>query len=103
MPVERVIVAGNTPLQLVAVVLVVMAGAGLTLCVIGLLDPTQPAVAVGITLYTIDPTAVLLGLVRVWAIVLPAPPAGVVRPPVLVPSVHVKLLGVLAVRLIAVG
>jgi hypothetical protein len=43
---------------------------------------------------------VVLGLVSVWLIVAPEPADAPVIPPVMVPTVHVKLLGTDAVRAI---
>ncbi len=52
---------------------------------------------VGVTIYCTVPVVLLLGLVSVWLMVLPDPALAPVMPPVIVPTVHVKVLGALAV------
>jgi len=55
---------------------------------------------VGVTRYSTVPDVALLGLVRTWLIVLPDASLAPVIPPVIVPTVHAKLLGALAVNAI---
>jgi hypothetical protein len=54
-------------------------------------------VDVGVTIYSTLPGFALLGLVNVWLIVVPDPALAPVIPPLIVPIVHAKLLGALAV------
>jgi hypothetical protein len=76
----------------------VTTGFGLTVTVIVYGAPTQfPVDDVGVIIYLTVPAVLLPGLVSVWLIKLPAPELAPVIPPVIVPTVHVKLLGVLAV------
>ena len=49
-------------------------------------------------MYWTVPAVELLGLVSVCAIVAPLPPLAPVMPPVIVPTVHVKVLAALAVN-----
>ena len=91
-----VIVAGSTPLQLVAVAAVVMAGAGLTVTLIVVGDPVQPAAETGVTIYGTVPVAVLLpvlvrGVVGMSEVPQPVEhgTCPVTVAPVAVPSVHV--------------
>ena len=74
-------------------------GVGFTVTVIVEAVPThEPAVDVGITIYCTLPATVWLGLVKNWLIVTSEPAIGSVIFPTIVPTVHTKLLGVLAVR-----
>ena len=57
----------------------------------------EPVVDVGVTIYCTVP-AVEPGLVSVWLMVEPLPAVAPVTPPVIVPIVHEKLLGMLAVK-----
>jgi len=92
---------GPVPLHVLAVLGVVTLGAGFTVTVILVAEPThEPTVEVGVTAYTILPEVELLGLVKVWLIVEPELADAPVIAPVLVPKVHAKLEAVLAVRLI---
>ena len=92
--------AGLVPLQVDGVVELVSDGAGLTVMVIFVAIPAQvPAVDVGVTAYTIDPEVLLLGLVSVWAMLLPLVAVAPVMLPVFVPSVQAKVLAALAVKL----
>jgi hypothetical protein len=88
------------PLQIAAVFAVVTAGVGLTVTVIVYGAPGQAGVAVdvGVTIYCTVPGVALLGLVRVWAIVLPEPALAPVMPPVIVPTVQVNVLAEVAVN-----
>jgi hypothetical protein len=92
---------GALPLQIVgAEGVAVIAGFGLTVTVMVVLDPMQePVVAVGVTIYFTVPEIELLGSVSVWLMVEPLPDEAPVIPWVIVPIVHVNELGVLAVRL----
>jgi hypothetical protein len=45
------------------------------------------------------PAVVLLGFVKTWFIVAPEPALAPVMPPVIVPMVHVNVLGTVAVKL----
>jgi len=86
------------PVQMFAVLGVVMAGAGFTVIVIVEGVPAHdPVVAVGVTIYCTVP-AVLPGLVSTWLMVEPDPLLAPVIPPVIVPIVQEKVLGVLAVK-----
>jgi hypothetical protein len=86
------------PLQIVAVLSVVTTGAGLTVTVIVYATPThKPVVEVGVTRYSTVPAARLLGLVRIWFMFEPELALAPEIPPVTVPMVQVKLLGVEAV------
>jgi hypothetical protein len=77
----------------------VTAGVGFTATVIVNGAPAQlPVVEVGVTRYCTEPCVELLGLVNTWLMVFPAPAVAPVIPPEIVPIVHVKLLGALAVR-----
>ncbi len=72
-----------------AVVAVVTDGIGFTVTVIVVGEPTQlPVVEVGVTTYSTDPDAELLGLVNVCDIVAPELALAPVIEPVFVPSVH---------------
>jgi hypothetical protein len=87
------------PVQMFAVLGVVMEGAGFTVIVMVEGVPAQePDVAVGVTMYCTVP-AVLPGLVSTWLMVEPEPLLAPVIPPVIVPIVHEKELGALAVKL----
>jgi hypothetical protein len=91
---------GLVPEHIDAAFALVTAGFGLTVTVIVYGAPAQfPVDDVGVTIYCTVPAVLLLGLVSVWLIRLPAPELAPVIPPVIVPTVHVKLLGVLDVRL----
>jgi hypothetical protein len=77
----------------------VTAGVGLTVIVIVYGVPTQPKLEVGVIIYCTVPAVVLLGLVRIWLmLVLPEPALAPVIPPVIVPTVHANELAVLAVK-----
>ena len=60
----------------------------------------DPVVEVGVTTYSTVPAALLLGLVSTWFITDPELAVAPVILPVIVPTVHAKLLGVDPVRLI---
>jgi hypothetical protein len=95
---------GLVPVQMEAVAELVTAGVGLTVTVIVYGCPAQPpVVAVGVTRYWTVPAVVLDGLTRVWLMVLPPPAVAPVIPPLMVPIVHVKLLGTEAVSAILVA
>jgi hypothetical protein len=81
-------------LHITAVLAVVTIGVGLTVTVIVYAGPGQAGVVVdvGVTIYCTVPAVELLGLVNVWAIVLPDPALAPVMPPVIVPIVHVNVL-----------
>ena len=87
-------------LQIVAVLAVVTTGVGFTVTVIVYCGPGQAGVAVdvGVTRYSTVPAVVLLGLFNVCAIVDPLPALAPVIPPVIVPTVHVKVDAALAVN-----
>jgi hypothetical protein len=57
-----------------------------------------PPVDVGVTRYCTVPAVVLLGLISVWAIVLPEAALAPVIPPVIVPIVQANVLGAVAVK-----
>lgn len=88
------------PLQIAAVLVVVTAGIGFTVTVILYGVPAQPGVVVdvGVTTYCTEPGVALLGLVSTWLIVGPLPAEAPVMPPLIVPRVQAKVLGVVAVR-----
>jgi hypothetical protein len=90
----------DVALQIALVLAVVTTGVGFTVTVIVYGDPGQPGVAVdvGVTIYCTVPAVALLGLVRVCAIVLPAPIDAPLILPVIVPSVQVNVLGAVAVN-----
>ena len=58
------------------------------------------AVEVGVTRYCTVPVVVLLGLVSVWSMMFPDPALAPVMPPVIVPIIQVKVLGMEAVKII---
>lgn len=60
----------------------------------------KPIVDVGVTTYSTVPAVELLGLINTWLMVEPEPALAPVIPPVTVPIVHEKLLGVLDVNAI---
>ena len=60
------------------------------------------AVDVGVIIYCTVPAVLLLGLVSTCPIVPPDPALAPVIPPVIVPMVHVNVLGALDVIVIAV-
>lgn len=100
---EVMLIFGLVPLQMEVVAGVVIVGAGLTVTVMVVGEPAQePAVAVGVTIYSTVPAKVALGLVSVWLIVDPDPGPAPVILPVMAPIVQAKLLGVDAVKDIAV-
>lgn len=91
-------------LQIATAELDVTTGVGFTVTVMVCAGPWQaPAIEVGTTIYWIVPAVVLLGLVRVWAIVAPDPAVAPVIPPVTVPTVQAKVLAALAVKLMLVA
>jgi hypothetical protein len=61
------------------------------------------AVDAGVTIYSTVPAVALLGLVNVWAIVAPDPAVAPVMLPVIVPIVHVNVLGAVAASAILVA
>src|SRR4051812_25569031 len=91
------------PLQMVAVLAFVTAGGGFTVAVMVNGLPThEPAVEVGVTIYCTDPAEEVLELVSISLMVVPEPEFAPVIPPVIVPNVHVNVLGTPAVKLILV-
>jgi hypothetical protein len=93
---------GLVAVQIEAVAAFVTAGVGLTVTVIVYGAPTQlPVVDVGVTIYCTVPAAALDGLLRTWLITPPLPPTAPVIPPVMVPIVHVNVLGAVAFRLMS--
>lgn len=56
-----------------------------------------PVPEVGVTIYCTVPAVLLPGLVSTWLIVLPEPAEAPVMPPVITPTVHVNVLGAVAV------
>lgn len=92
---------GLVPLQIVAVGELVTTGVGLTVTTILRAVPGhEPVTDVGVTRYSTVPEAELPGLVRTWFIAAPELLLAPVIPPVIVPTVHVNVLGVLAVSAI---
>jgi hypothetical protein len=61
------------------------------------------AVDVGVIMYSTVPVTLLLGLVNVCAMVDPVPELAPEMPPVIVPSVHEKVLAALAVNAMLVA
>jgi hypothetical protein len=89
---------GLVALQIEVVAAFVTAGFGLTVTVIVNGAPAQlPVEDVGVTIYWTVPAVELLGLVKVWLIVVPDPAVAPVILPVTVPIVHANVLGALAV------
>ena len=90
------------PLQIVFVFAVVTDGVGFTVTVIVYAGPEHAGIVVdvGVTIYCTVPAAELLGFTKTSLIVLPLPAFAPVIPPVIVPIVHAKLLGALAVSAI---
>jgi hypothetical protein len=90
---------GPVPLHVLAVGAFVMDGVGNTVTVAVMVNgaPTQPALDVGVTMYSTLPEETALGLVSTWLMTDPVP--GVAPPilPVIVPIVQEKVLGVDAV------
>lgn len=82
-----------------------VAGVGFTVTVMvyGVPGQVVEAVDTGVTIYCTVPAVVLLGLFSVCAIVEPEPAVAPVIPPVIVPTVHVKLLAAVAVSAIFVA
>jgi hypothetical protein len=95
----------DAPLQIVALLAVVTTGFGFTVTVIVYGDPGQPGVAVdvGVTRYCTVPEVELLGLVSVCPIVAPDDPEAPVILPVIAPTVHVNVLGAVAVNAMLVA
>lgn len=93
------------PLQIEAVLAVVMAGVGFTVTVMVYGVPGQlvDAVEVGVTIYSIVPAVLLLGLPSVCAMVAPVPAVAPVIPPVFVPRLQLNVLAAVAVRAILVA
>jgi hypothetical protein len=60
----------------------------------------EPVTDVGVTRYSTVPDVELPGFVRTWLMLLPEPLLAPLINPVIVPIVHVKVLGVLAVSAI---
>ena len=90
---------GLIPLQAFTLALFVTTGMGFTVIVTVAGDPAQePAVDVGVTIYSIKPAVALLGLVSVWLIDVPEPAEAPLMLPVLVPNVQLKLLATLDVN-----
>ena len=90
------------PLQIAAVFAVVTTGEGFTVTVmVCVTRPGQPGVVVdvGVIIYCTVPAALLLGLVRVCAMIGPAPAEAPVMPPVMAPIVQLKVLGTVAFRM----
>jgi len=80
------VIFGLVPLQVVAVGNVVTVGFGLIVTVIVRGVPTHnPAIDVGVTMYSTVPAVVLLGFVSAWLMVEPAPALAPVIPPVMAP------------------
>jgi hypothetical protein len=95
------VIFGPVPLHVLAVGAFVIAGVGKTVTVAVIVNgaPTQPAVEVGVTIYSTEPELTVLGLFSTWLIILPDPATAPVMPPVTVPIVHENVLGVLADKL----
>jgi hypothetical protein len=89
---------GPVPLQILTGALVTD-GFGLTVTIILYGVPAHdPVVEVGVTRYSTEPGVALLGLVSTWLIVFPELAVAPVIPFTIDPTVHVKLLGALAVN-----
>ena len=94
-------ILGLVPLQMATEAGLVTTGVGLTVTVIVYGIPTQaPVTEVGVTMYSTLPAVVLLGLVNVWLIRLPLPADAPVMLPLIVPIVHVNVLGAVAASVI---
>ena len=98
------VILGLCTVAIVVDVVVVITGDRFTVTVIFVAAPAQKPVLVdvGVTIYTIEPAVVLLGLVRVWAILVPVEADAPVIEPVFVPNVQAKVLAAFAVKLILV-
>jgi len=93
------VILGLVALHILAVDAFVTAGVGLTVTVIVYKVPTQlPVTDVGVIKYCTEPDVALLGLVSTSLIVPPLDALAPVIPPVIVPIVHVYVLGVLTVN-----
>jgi ABC-type proline/glycine betaine transport system permease subunit len=93
---------GLAPLQMVAVAGEVTSGEGLTVKVIVCGEPTHaPAVDSGVIIYSTVPGKDVLGLVRIWLILDPAPSLAPVILPAIVPIVQEKMPGVEDVNIIS--
>jgi hypothetical protein len=88
-------ILGLVPLHVDTVGALVTTGLGFTdMVMIYGLPIHDPVTAVGVITYSMLPAVELLGLTSVWLSVVPDPALAPVIPPVLVPIVHEKLLGV---------
>jgi hypothetical protein len=98
-------ILGLPPLQIAAGGVLLTAGIGLTVTVIvyGAPGHVVLAVDVGVTIYCTVPAVALLGLFNVCAIVAPLPAVAPVMPPVIVPTVQVKVLPAVEVSAIFVA
>jgi hypothetical protein len=89
----------EAPLQILFAAELVTTGIGFTVTVIVRALPIhEPPVDVGVTIYSTEPAAELLGLVNTWLIVEAEPAADPVMLPVMVPIVQLKLLAALDVN-----
>ena len=78
-------------------------GSGFTFTIIEYGSPVQvPVTETGVTRYSTVPGTTGSGLTSDWLIVVPAPGEAPVTEPVIVPIVHVKVHGTVAVRLMLV-
>jgi len=91
----------DVPVQIVSALLLVTKGFGCTVTVIVKGLPGQdPAIDVGVTMYSTVPSDELDGFERTWLIVAPDDADAPVIPSVIFPIVQLKLLGRLAVSAI---
>jgi hypothetical protein len=81
---------------------IVGAGNGLTVTLLVRAAQEVALIGVGVTTYCTVPAVEVLGLLSTWLIVLPLPALAPVIPPVIVPTVHVYVLGITDVRAILV-
>lgn len=92
-------ILGSVPLQILAIALVVIAGAGFTVRVIVKATPEhEPVVEVGVIIYCTVPATELLEMINVWLMLVPEPMLVPITAPVIVPIVHAKALVVVAVN-----
>jgi hypothetical protein len=87
-------------LHVVSAARLVTSGVGLTVTVIvSFWLGHPPATEVAVIIYLTVPAVELPGLVNGWLMLAPVPADAPVIPPVIGPTVHAKVLGVVAVRL----
>jgi hypothetical protein len=94
------VILGELPLQIATAGGLVTSGVGFTVTTILYGVPTllhPPTVVVGVMIYSTVPADALPGFTNISLIWLPEPAVAPVIPPVMVPTVHVNVLGAEAV------